>query len=358
MCTRPMKAALSLRRSTVLVSGNGIDFLSVKSSEGPVVRIPGDEAHGDDAFARSYDLSGTEMFGVRYIRIDGNGSGSAGPMTEFDLDAVGAINIVGLDCNENGIPDDCDVADGTSQDQNGDGIPDECEGSSGEDCNDNGISDECDIDCGQPGGPCDVPGCGQSEDCQPNGIPDECDLSMPTTVVIEDDFDNGVLDPAWEVTLEDATGWEYAESGTELTVTDTAARLEPAKLFACIGRPRLKCARASQIGRLSRQDVPVGARTHGCRLCSPHPAHRSRCWIRLDGVFRTHSGSAIHLRGARIAGPAHLLTAARGFKSQWNCWPRCPVPKRSRWKRGRFRPVHPRVPRTHARPVDTLSLRV
>jgi hypothetical protein len=31
------------------------------------------------------------------------------------------------DCNENGVPDECDIADGTSQDVNGNGIPDECE---------------------------------------------------------------------------------------------------------------------------------------------------------------------------------------------------------------------------------------
>lgn len=31
------------------------------------------------------------------------------------------------DCNANGVPDECDIADGTSGDQNGNGIPDECE---------------------------------------------------------------------------------------------------------------------------------------------------------------------------------------------------------------------------------------
>ncbi|HBZ97547.1 MAG TPA: hypothetical protein DEO57_06850, partial [Phycisphaerales bacterium] len=32
-----------------------------------------------------------------------------------------------LDCNGNGIPDSCDIADGTADDQNGNGIIDECE---------------------------------------------------------------------------------------------------------------------------------------------------------------------------------------------------------------------------------------
>ena len=31
------------------------------------------------------------------------------------------------DCNGNGVPDDCDIAEGTSQDSNGNGVPDECE---------------------------------------------------------------------------------------------------------------------------------------------------------------------------------------------------------------------------------------
>jgi hypothetical protein len=45
------------------------------------------------------------------------------------------------------------------------------------DCNGNGIPDECDVDCGAPG--CDLPGCGQSLDCQPNGVPDECEIAQP-----------------------------------------------------------------------------------------------------------------------------------------------------------------------------------
>ncbi|MEW6199874.1 MAG: hypothetical protein AB1601_14575 [Planctomycetota bacterium] len=43
------------------------------------------------------------------------------------------------------------------------------------DCNNNGLPDKCDLDCGPPGGPCDLPGCGQSTDLNGNGIPDECD---------------------------------------------------------------------------------------------------------------------------------------------------------------------------------------
>ena len=35
-----------------------------------------------------------------------------------------------------------------------------------------------------------------------------------------DHFNDGLLDPAWEITFENATGWTYTESGTELVVDD------------------------------------------------------------------------------------------------------------------------------------------
>ncbi len=35
-----------------------------------------------------------------------------------------------------------------------------------------------------------------------------------------DHFDDGLLDPAWNVSFQDAYGWTYGESGTELTVTN------------------------------------------------------------------------------------------------------------------------------------------
>jgi len=65
------------------------------------------------------------------------------------------------DCNANDIPDECDIANGTSNDANGNGIPDECE----DDCNGNGVPDHWDIKTGT------------SEDCNSNGIPDECNIA-------------------------------------------------------------------------------------------------------------------------------------------------------------------------------------
>jgi len=57
------------------------------------------------------------------------------------------------DCNDNDVPDDEDISNGTSDDCNNNLIPDDCE----EDCDLNGVADDCDPDCNN------------------NGIPDACD---------------------------------------------------------------------------------------------------------------------------------------------------------------------------------------
>ncbi len=67
------------------------------------------------------------------------------------------------DCNRNGIPDTCDLAAGTSDDCNVSAVPDECESGGLYDCNANGTSDWCDVQSGT------------SQDLNTNGVPDECD---------------------------------------------------------------------------------------------------------------------------------------------------------------------------------------
>ena len=65
------------------------------------------------------------------------------------------------------------------------------------DCNTNGSPDACDIDCGTSGGPCDVPGCGQSQDCNDNLIPDDCEADTDGDGAIDDcddDDDNDGVD--------------------------------------------------------------------------------------------------------------------------------------------------------------------
>jgi M6 family metalloprotease-like protein len=107
---------------------------------------------------------------------------ASGPTMTFDFNAP--------DCNNNGLPDFVDIANGTSQDCNYNGVPDECDidGGTSHDWDANGRPDECDFDCNQNGSPdvCDLPDgcevgdcylspfCGTSLDSPPNGIPDEC----------------------------------------------------------------------------------------------------------------------------------------------------------------------------------------
>ncbi len=111
------------------------------------------------------------------------------------------------DCNQNGIPDECDITDGGSQDCNRNGIPDECDvrdcrtsDMSCKDCNNTGFMDICDVildwseDCNEDWIPdecqvdeldcnhnnyideCDIEVTGVSEDCNWNDIPDECEM--------------------------------------------------------------------------------------------------------------------------------------------------------------------------------------
>jgi len=85
------------------------------------------------------------------------------------------------DCDNDGVGDVCEIANGTQLDCNNNGLPDDCEFMI--DCNGNLIPDECDIlfgyslDCNNNGIPdsCDIAS-GDSQDCNANGVPDECDI--------------------------------------------------------------------------------------------------------------------------------------------------------------------------------------
>ncbi|MEE2681177.1 MAG: glycoside hydrolase family 9 protein [Planctomycetota bacterium] len=111
-----------------------------------------------------------------------------------------------LDCNDNGLDDVQEVADGAADldgngrpdecdaDCNGDGIPDAYELAEGaEDCDGNGIPDGCEsfADCDSDGFPdaCAIAS-GIVEDCDGNGIPDGCDIDAGET----DTDGDGILD--------------------------------------------------------------------------------------------------------------------------------------------------------------------
>ncbi len=97
------------------------------------------------------------------------------------------------DCNDNGIDDADDIADGAADldgngrpdecdpDCDGDGIPDAFEISNGaDDCDGNGVPDACEAfaDCDADGvaDACAIAD-GTSTDCDGNGVPDQCDIA-------------------------------------------------------------------------------------------------------------------------------------------------------------------------------------
>ena len=78
--------------ATYSVSQDGITFFDVSASQAAIVAVDNDPGHVSDVFARSFDIAGTGLDVVRYVRIDGDGGGAAGGRNGFDLDAVGAVN--------------------------------------------------------------------------------------------------------------------------------------------------------------------------------------------------------------------------------------------------------------------------
>jgi len=79
-----------------------------------------------------------------------------------DLDGNGIPDECDPDCNDDGVPDAFEIAEGAA-DCDDDGQPDECQVF--DDCNGNGVGDVCEIAEGS------VP------DCDANGVPDACDIA-------------------------------------------------------------------------------------------------------------------------------------------------------------------------------------
>ncbi len=76
----------------VQASADGVSYVSLSASESAIVGIAGDEAHGGGVFGRSYDLGALPW--ARFVRLVGTGSGDAGGTNYFDLDAIGAHELV------------------------------------------------------------------------------------------------------------------------------------------------------------------------------------------------------------------------------------------------------------------------
>jgi len=137
-----------------------------------------------------------QFFLADHIRSDTDCNGNDLP-DSFEIESLWYET---EDCDANGHPDDCDIADSPALDCDEDGLIDDCEIADYPeiDCDENGRLDACDLvnyqaemDCN---GNSTIDSCeiheGDAADCDGNGYPDECDLNDPAT-----DCDaNGVID--------------------------------------------------------------------------------------------------------------------------------------------------------------------
>ena len=79
----------------------------------PAIVLFGVNASGTETRGQSADTSGTDLDSEMAVI-----SSAGDPRSHADLPH---------ECNDNGVPDDQDIAGGTSSDENGNGLPDECE---------------------------------------------------------------------------------------------------------------------------------------------------------------------------------------------------------------------------------------
>jgi hypothetical protein len=77
----------------VQVSQDGTFYADVQAVNLPDLRIPGDGERNGGSFIRSYDLSGTGLSTVRFIKVTALDDGYSRDGIGFELDAIGAIHL-------------------------------------------------------------------------------------------------------------------------------------------------------------------------------------------------------------------------------------------------------------------------
>jgi len=151
------------------------------ATDWPAVIGPTSITWATDSYAANLNANALRWGTLYNFRFDANAApvGSLATITLFKpgtgSTVFGQIRApASADCNNNGIPDDQDVASGHSADCNADLFPDECE-LTNNDCDANGVPDECQLatDCNANHIPdiCDAVG----HDCDANGVPDDCE---------------------------------------------------------------------------------------------------------------------------------------------------------------------------------------
>ena len=169
------------------------------------VTSPGGTLFRGNVFSGGFSTSGgtkDDRNNVEQVHIDNPASGAwtvrirAAAVNSgtqgYSVIASGDIQLAPPDCNDNGVPDEDDIAGGVSSDCDGNSVPDECQ----EDCNQNGIADPCDITAGTSG---DCDGNSVPDECQPdcnnNGVADACDI----TGGLESDCDGNAVPDSCDI---------------------------------------------------------------------------------------------------------------------------------------------------------------
>ncbi len=144
---------------TAVIGAHGDDDNGESSGSAYVFRFDGTAWLEEEKLLAS-DGAEDDAFGWTVAAV-----GETAVVADYSNDNGSAyvFDLAGPDCNDNGLCDSRDIAEGTSPDCNSNGVPDECE-LEGNDCNENRVPDDCDI------------AGGASQDCQPDGLPDECQL--------------------------------------------------------------------------------------------------------------------------------------------------------------------------------------
>ena len=107
--------------------GTDYDILVARSTDNGATWTdpePLDDHAGDDIGADCTPQTTTDAAG-NWVAVWRSNEDLGGIGTDNDILVARSVD---MDCNTNGIPDECDITSGTSTDYDGDGIPDECEG--------------------------------------------------------------------------------------------------------------------------------------------------------------------------------------------------------------------------------------
>jgi subtilisin-like proprotein convertase family protein len=231
-----------------------------------------------------------------------------------DADSNGVGDVCPLDCNSNGVPDECDVSDcppgdPTCADCNANDLLDGCELALGvaSDCNGNGVPDDCDI-AGTT-----------SIDCNGNGTPDDCDIAAGSATDLNT---NGLIDACEQIYVDadqalpfaqqDGTSWATAYAYLQ----DALDRVDALQLAGVAGTIQIWVAEGIYYPDRSGAD-PDGS-------CTPGPCDRAATFQLRDNVelYGGFAGAESELNQRDVTTSATILTGDidSDFTQANNCY--------------------------------------